>query len=56
MPILVCGGAGYIGSHMVARLLEEGKKVVVLDNFEKGHRNSILGGKVYEGDLGKKIH
>ncbi|MFC0906215.1 UDP-glucose 4-epimerase GalE [Clostridium sp. MT-14] len=51
MPILVCGGAGYIGSHMVARLLEEGKKVVVLDNFEKGHRNSILGGKVYEGDL-----
>ncbi|MEY7999954.1 UDP-glucose 4-epimerase GalE [Clostridium sp. Mt-5] len=51
MSILVCGGAGYIGSHMVARLLEEGKKVIILDNFEKGHKNAILGGKVYEGDL-----
>lgn len=51
MSILVCGGAGYIGSHMVARLLEEGKEVVILDNFEKGHKNAILGGKVYEGDL-----
>jgi UDP-glucose 4-epimerase len=51
MSILVCGGAGYIGSHMVAKLLEKKKEVVVFDNFEKGHRDSILGGKVYEGDL-----
>lgn len=51
MSILVCGGAGYIGSHMVAYLLEKGKDVVVLDNFEKGHKDAILGGKVYEGDL-----
>jgi len=51
MKILVCGGAGYIGSHMVAHLVEEGHEVVVLDNFQKGHRDSLLGGKVYEGDL-----
>lgn len=51
MPILVCGGAGYIGSHMVAELLQNGEDVVILDNFEKGHRDAVLGGKLYEGDL-----
>jgi UDP-glucose 4-epimerase len=51
MAILVCGGAGYIGSHMVAALLEKGEEVVILDNFQKGHRDAILGGKLYEGDL-----
>ena len=51
MKVLVCGGAGYIGSHMVAHLLENGNEVVVLDNFQKGHRDSLLGGKLYEGDL-----
>ncbi|MDT8719096.1 UDP-glucose 4-epimerase GalE [Clostridium sp. 19966] len=51
MSILVCGGAGYIGSHMVAELLENGKEVVILDNFQKGHRDAVKGKKVYEGDL-----
>lgn len=51
MAILVCGGAGYIGSHMVAELLEKGEEVVILDNLQKGHRKSLLGGKFYEGDL-----
>lgn len=51
MAILVCGGAGYIGSHMVAELLENNKEVVILDNFSTGHHSAILGGKVYEGDL-----
>ncbi|MGK0465511.1 UDP-glucose 4-epimerase GalE [Clostridium sp.] len=51
MAILVCGGAGYIGSHMVAELLEKGEEVVVLDNFQKGHHDSLLGGKIYSGDL-----
>jgi UDP-glucose 4-epimerase len=51
MAILVCGGAGYIGSHMVAALLEKGKEVVILDNFQKGHKDAVLGGKIYEGDL-----
>ena len=51
MAILVCGGAGYIGSHMVAKLLEKGEEVVILDNLQKGHREAMLGGKFYEGDL-----
>lgn len=51
MSILVCGGAGYIGSHMVAALLEKGEEVIILDNFQKGHRAAVLGGKIYEGDL-----
>lgn len=51
MSILICGGAGYIGSHMVAELLEQGKEVVVLDNLEKGHKDALLGGKLYVGDL-----
>lgn len=51
MAILVCGGAGYIGSHMVAELLEKGEEVVILDNFQKGHADSLLGGKLYYGDL-----
>jgi len=51
MSILVCGGAGYIGSHMVTELLEQGKDVIILDNLEKGHRSALLGGKLYVGDL-----
>lgn len=54
MAVLVCGGAGYIGSHMVAELIEKGEEVVVLDNFQKGHKDAILGGKLYEGDLSDK--
>lgn len=51
MAILVCGGAGYIGSHMVAYLLEAGREVVVLDNFCTGHKEAVIGGKVCDGDL-----
>jgi UDP-glucose 4-epimerase len=51
MAVLVCGGAGYIGSHMVAELLENGEEVVILDNFQKGHYHAVIGQKVYEGDL-----
>jgi UDP-glucose 4-epimerase len=51
MAVLVCGGAGYIGSHTVAELLEIGEEVVILDNLEKGHKEAILGGKFYKGDL-----
>ncbi len=51
MTILVTGGAGYIGSHTVAELVDKGYEVVVIDNLEKGHRQAILGGRFYQGDL-----
>ena len=54
MAILVTGGAGYIGSHTVAELLERGEEVVVIDNLVTGHREALLGGKLYEGDLRDK--
>lgn len=54
MSVLVTGGAGYIGSHMVAELLENHEDVVVFDNMEKGHRKAVSGGKFYHGDLRDK--
>ena len=54
MAILVTGGAGYIGSRTVAALLEQGREVVVIDNLQTGHREALLGGKLYEGDLRDK--
>lgn len=51
MAILVTGGAGYIGSHAVAELLEKGEEVVIVDNLQQGHREAVLGGKLYVGDL-----
>lgn len=46
MAVLVCGGAGYIGSHTVAELLAQGEEVVVVDNLETGHKNAVLDGAV----------
>lgn len=51
MSILVTGGAGYIGSHTVLSLLEKNYDVVVVDNLSKGHKEAVLGGKLYIGDL-----
>ena len=45
------GGAGYIGSHMVKFLLDDGLEVVALDNLSQGHREAVLGGTFVEGDL-----
>ncbi|RBW71325.1 UDP-glucose 4-epimerase GalE [Bacillus taeanensis] len=51
MTILVTGGAGYIGSHTVLYLKEQGEDVIVLDNLQKGHKKAVLGVPLYEGDL-----
>jgi len=51
MAVLVTGGAGYIGSHTVAALLERGEDIVVVDNLQQGHREAVLGGKLCVGDL-----
>jgi len=51
MKILVVGGAGYIGSHMVVRLLDEGCDVTTLDNLSGGYRDAVLGGAFIEVDL-----
>lgn len=48
MKILVTGGAGYIGSFMTKRLLEDGHEVVVVDSLERGHRVAIPDGSVLE--------
>ncbi len=55
MAILVCGGAGYIGSHAVAELVKRGEEVVVVDNLQKGHIDAIWeGAKICLGDLRDK--
>ncbi|WJQ09361.1 UDP-glucose 4-epimerase GalE [Geobacillus stearothermophilus] len=50
--ILVCGGAGYIGSHAVYRLLEKGERVVVVDNLQTGHKEAVHRDAVFcQGDI-----
>lgn len=52
MAILVPGGAGYIGSHNVKTLLEDGREVVVIDNLLTGHRQSVPRDvPFYRGDI-----
>lgn len=52
MSILVCGGAGYIGSHMVAALVEKGYDTVVIDNLNMGHKEAIWpGASFYNCDI-----
>ncbi|MEA4954449.1 MAG: UDP-glucose 4-epimerase GalE [Pseudoflavonifractor sp.] len=49
--ILVAGGAGYIGSHMAALLVEKGYDVVVADNLCTGHWQAVKGAKLRVGDV-----
>lgn len=52
MNILVIGGAGYIGSHAVKKLVETNNKVTVLDSLFTGHRKAIhQKAKFYQGDI-----
>jgi UDP-glucose 4-epimerase len=50
--ILVVGGAGYIGSHMVKDLIEAGYDVITLDDLSTGHRDLLPGGMFIQGNLG----
>lgn len=49
--ILVVGGAGYIGAHMVKLLLRLGHQITVFDNLSTGHRDSVKVADFVEGDL-----
>ena len=51
MHLLVCGGAGYIGSHMAQWLAGHGHQVTVLDNLSTGHRQAVRWGELVEADL-----
>ena len=52
MSVLICGGAGYIGSHNVRAFRQHGDDVIVVDSLETGHRASVPEDvKFYEGDI-----
>ena len=52
--VLVAGGAGYIGSHMVKDLLANGYEVLVLDNLSKGHRDAVPHERLVLGNIGDR--
>src|SRR5690606_22655692 len=54
MSILVTGGAGYIGSHVVRQLGERNENVIVLDNLSTGFRSAVLHGSLVVGDTGDR--
>jgi len=51
MRVLICGGAGYIGSNMTAMLASQGFAPVVFDNLSKGHRAAVQKAEFVKGDL-----
>ncbi|MEI2429823.1 UDP-glucose 4-epimerase GalE [Lysobacter yananisis] len=53
-PILITGGAGYVGSHVALHLAERGERVVVLDDLSTGHARSVIGAELVIGDVGDR--
>jgi len=51
MNLLIIGGAGYIGTHMVKRLHAAKHAVTILDNLSTGYRDAVLGGEFIQGDI-----
>ncbi len=51
MKILVVGGAGYIGSHMVKQLAQAGNEVLILDNLSYGYRDAVKYGEFIDGQI-----
>ncbi|MDP4268389.1 MAG: UDP-glucose 4-epimerase GalE [Bacteroidota bacterium] len=51
MSILITGGAGYIGSHLVKLLGEKAEDLIIIDNFSTGNKNSVLYGNIIQADL-----
>ncbi len=51
MKVLITGGAGYIGSHVVKALGKLGHDIVVYDNLSTGHKDAVTFGKLVVGDL-----
>ncbi|MDQ5985027.1 MAG: UDP-glucose 4-epimerase [Syntrophus sp. SKADARSKE-3] len=54
MKIFITGGAGYIGSHVVKALGEDGHELVIFDNLSTGHEWAVLHGRLVRGDLADK--
>jgi UDP-glucose 4-epimerase len=54
MKVLVVGGAGYIGSHMVKMLGQQGCQVTTLDDLSSGHRDAVLFGEFVQGSFGDR--
>ncbi len=52
--VLVVGGAGYIGSHMVKMLGQQGCSVTTLDDLSSGHRDAVVCGDFVQGDMGDR--
>jgi len=51
LKILITGGAGYIGSHLTRALLDQGFELIIFDNLSTGHKEAVLGGNFFYGDL-----
>jgi UDP-glucose 4-epimerase len=54
IPVLVTGGAGYIGSHVARQLAEAGHRVIVVDDLSKGFREAVVAGELVVGDFGDR--